>query len=238
MGLDRDTAITWLGHAAFVIDTPGNKRLIIDPWLTENPSCPEDRKDVGRVDAVLVTHGHFDHSGDAVGVANASSCPILGTVELCAGLEGRGAAQTTGFNLGGTVEAAGVKVTMVKAEHTSSLTGSDGLPVYAGVPVGYVIEVENGFRIYHAGDTGLFGDMTLIGELYRPDLALLPIGDHFTMGPAHAARACRMLGVAHAVPMHFGTFPLLTQSADSFVEAAGAIDGLTIHVLEPGETLR
>ncbi len=237
MGLDKDTAITWLGHAAFVIETPESKRLIIDPWLTESPACPDDWKDAGRVDAVLVTHGHFDHSGDVVDVANSSSCPVLGTVELCSGFEVQGVRNTIGFNLGGTVEVAGVRVTMVKAEHTSSLTGDNG-PIYAGVPVGYVIEMNNGFKVYHAGDTGLFGDMTLIGELYRPDLALLPIGDHYTMGPLHAARACRMLGVEHAIPMHFGTFSALTQSADSFVEAAGGIDGLTVHVLRPGETLK
>ncbi len=236
MSLDHDTRITWLGHAAFLIVTPGGKRFIVDPWLTENPACPDDMKDVGRVDAILVTHGHFDHSGDAVGLAQASSCPVLGTVELCTLLGLRGVQDTIGFNLGGTVTVAGVKVTMVKAEHTSSLDGESG-PVYAGVPVGYVIELENRFKIYHAGDTGLFGDMTLIGELYEPDLALLPIGDHYTMGPLHGARACRMLGVSHAVPMHFGTFPALVQSADSFVEATGEIDGLTVHVLEPGETL-
>ena len=236
MEIDRDTAITWLGHATFVIETPENKRLIIDPWLTENPACPSDLKDVGHADAVLVTHGHFDHSADAVDVANSSSCPVLGTVELCAGLTSQGASNTIGFNLGGTVKVAGVTVTMVKAEHTSSFSGENG-PVYAGVPVGYVIEVENGFKIYHAGDTGLFGDMTLIGELYRPDLALLPIGDYYTMGPLHAARACRMLGVRHVVPMHFGTFPALMQSADSFVDAAGDIDGLAVHVLKPGEVL-
>ena len=237
MGLGRDTSITWLGHATFVLESPNGKRLIIDPWINGNPAFPDGAKHVGRVDAILVTHGHADHSSDAIEVANASSSPVLGTVELCEVLEGQGLLKTIGFNLGGTVEVVGVKVTMVKAEHTSSSAGSGG-PIYAGVPVGYIVELENGFTVYHAGDTGLFGDMTLIGELYRPDLALLPIGGHYTMGPLHAARACRMLGIDHVVPMHFATFPVLAQSADRFVQAAAAIDGLTVHVLEPGETLR
>jgi len=236
MALGRQTTFTWLGHATFLIGTPGGKTLILDPWLRDNPACPERFKNPGPVDAVLITHGHFDHVGDAVEVAARGDPPVIGAFELCAWLEGRGVRNTVGMNLGGATEVAGLRVHMVRADHGSGIATDSGM-VYGGPAAGYVIEMENGFKVYCAGDTALFGDMTLIGELYSPDLAILPIGGLYTMDALQAARACRMLGVEHVIPAHYKTFPALTQSADQLIEAVREVKRLKVHVLAPGQTL-
>ena len=198
--------LTWLGHAAFRFDLPSGQRIYVDPWLTGNPSCPADELEPDRVDAILVTHGHDDHSGDAVRLARAFACPLIAQVEL-RGLfaEEIGADMGQSLNKGGGTELLGSRVTLTHANHSSSYAGS-----YAGESCGYVVETPGEPTLYFAGDTNVFGDMALIGELYAPDLALLPIGDFYTMGPREAAKACELLGVPRVIPMHWGTFPVLS----------------------------
>ena len=234
----NDIAITWLGHAAFSITTTEGKVVLIDPFLSGNPACPDELREPQTVDVILITHGHGDHLGDAVPIAlRTQPAAVITTADIANWLEKQGVGNIVGMNKGGTVRAAGLAVMMVHAEHTSTITDGETL-VPAGESVGYVITFSNGVRLYAAGDTALFGDMALIGRRYRPDIAILPIGDHYTMGPDDAAEACRMLGVKQVIPCHYGTFPLLTGTPAALRAAAGDIDGLEICELAPGETLR
>ncbi len=230
-------SITWLGHAAFSITTPDNKVVLVDPFLEGNPACPENLKKPDNVDAILITHGHGDHLGDVVSIARrAEPEAVVTTADIAHWLGQQGVENVVGMNKGGTIHAADLAVMMVHAEHTSTIMDGDTL-VPAGESVGYVVTFSNGLKLYAAGDTALFGDMALIGRRYRPDVALLPIGDHFTMGPDDAAEACRLLGVKRVIPCHYGTFPLLTGTPDAFTAAARDISGLEITVLQPGETI-
>ena len=234
----NDIAITWLGHAAFSIVTPENKVVLIDPFLTGNPACPEDLRDPETVDVILITHGHGDHLGDAVPIARRARPEAVVTMaDMSHWREKQGVANIVGMNKGGTIHTAGLAVMMVHAEHTSTIMDGDTL-IPAGESVGYVVTFSSGLKLYAAGDTALFGDMALIGRRYRPDAALLPIGDHFTMGPDDAAEACRLLGVKRVIPCHYGTFPLLTGKPEAFQAAARDIGNLEICALRPGETLR
>jgi len=235
--LGHDTAITWLGHATIEIQTPGGKRVLLDPWLDGNPACPEDQRTRDACDILAVTHGHFDHIHDAIPVAKQHTPQVVGIPELLHWLESKGVENTNGFNKGGTQTVDGVGFTMTHAVHSCGITDGDQI-IYGGEACGYVVTMENGFRIYFAGDTALFGDMQLIGELWSPELAILPIGDHFTMDPRQAAYALRMTGAKHVVPAHFGTFPLLTGTPDMLRQEASDIAGLQVFELSPGETLR
>lgn len=227
-------AITWLGHATFLVRTPGGKMLLFDPWLTDNPSCPDAYRKPPKADVILASHGHFDHITDLVRCARESGATVVGIFELCDWLGRKGIQNVSPMNKGGSQEVAGLRITMTDARHSSGFV-DNGQMVYLGEPAGYVVRLEDGRAIYYAGDTCLFGDMRLIGELYRPTIAFLPIGDRFTMDPAAAARACEMLGVAQVVPMHWGTFPLLTGTPD---ELRRLVEPKGIQVLElrPGET--
>ncbi len=224
--------ITWYGHSAFSI-SGGGVSLLTDPFLTGNPKAPWDLDVLPRPDAVLVTHDHGDHTGDAVAVCRASGA-------LCACVVGTGAKLAEqglppeqlpagiGFNIGGTIEIKGARITMTQAFHTSD----------SGVAVGYVVTLPGGFTFYHAGDTGLFGDMALIGSLYAPDLALLPCGGFFTMDGRQAAEACRLLGVRTVIPMHWGTFPVLAQDTTEFTtHLARVVPECRAVTLQPGETV-
>jgi len=226
-------SITWLGHATFIITTPGGKRIVTDPWLEGNPMCPPDRKRIDAADLILLTHGHSDHSSDVVNVARATNAPVVCVHELSLWLERKGLKSVVGMGVGGTITAAGLEVSMVPALHTSSVVEQDTI-VYLGVATGFVVRLENGQAFYFAGDTALFGDMRLIGEIHKPDVAFLPIGDHYTMGPETAARACEMLGVRQVVPMHYGTFPVLTGTPDRLKKLVEP-RGVDVLVLKPGQ---
>jgi L-ascorbate metabolism protein UlaG (beta-lactamase superfamily) len=200
------TEATWWGHAAWVIQTPGGARIAIDPWL-KNPKAPKDAAWPDRLDAILITHGHIDHVGDAQELAQKTGAPIYGPAELMNLLGGD---KNVGGNVGGTFRVKDATIHMVEAVHSSSYGKDPKAPAqYAGSPLGYVIEIENGPTLYHAGDTGVFSSMQLIGEQYKLTVALLPIGGNYTMGPTDAAVASRLLKVKTVVPMHYGTFPLL-----------------------------
>lgn len=227
-------SITWIGHGTFLLISPGGKRVLIDPWLTENPSCPEQFKKIEKADIILVTHAHFDHIGDLVSVGRTTGATIVGIFELCAWLQNKGLQNVSPMNKGGTQNVAGIGITMVYADHSSGFV-DEGRMIYMGESAGYVLRFENGLTAYFAGDTALFGDMRLIGELYAPEIAFLPIGDHFTMGPDAAARACELLRVRQVVPMHYGTFPLLTGTPGRLRELVGP-KGVTVLELRPGET--
>ncbi len=236
MGLGAGARFTWLGHATFLVETPGKKTLLVDPWLEGNPSCPKNLKAPAHVDALLVTHGHFDHLGEAPALAKKHRCPVVSNYEIACWLRSKGVETTVEMNKGGTVEVAGVRVTMVSADHSCGITDGDRI-VYGGEPAGFVVTLENGFRFYHAGDTNVFGDMKLIGELYKPDLAMLPVGDLYTMGPREAALAVKLLGVRRVVPMHFGTFPPLTGKPAELKSLCASMKGVEILELAPGESL-
>jgi L-ascorbate metabolism protein UlaG (beta-lactamase superfamily) len=226
-------AITWLGHATFLLRTPGGKRVLLDPWLTGNPSCPEAMKKPPKVDLILVSHGHFDHIGDLLVCARDSGAPIVGVFELCDWLDRKGIQHTSPMNKGGSQPIAGLRVTMTDARHSSGYV-DNGQMIYMGEPAGYVVTLEDGRSIYYSGDTCLFGDMRLIGEMYKPEIAFLPIGDRFTMDPAAAAKACEFLGVKQVVPMHWGTFPLLTGTPADLRKLVPR--GVEVLDLKPGET--
>jgi L-ascorbate metabolism protein UlaG (beta-lactamase superfamily) len=243
MGLPTDTTITWYGHAVVEIQTPGGKTVLIDPWFG-NPRSPKSADAVDACDLLLVTHGHFDHMGDAVAIASrlrpAWPCIHEMSLWLARRLPG-GADAVVGFNKGGTVEAAGLRVTMVGADHSAGDWDPSGeTTLYLGEPAGFVIELENGYRIYHAGDTQPFGDMALIRELHRPDLAMLPIGGHFTMPPSGAAVAVGLLGVKDVLPLHWGTFPILAGTPDQLRSelSAHGLGDVVVHSPKPGSPLR
>jgi L-ascorbate metabolism protein UlaG (beta-lactamase superfamily) len=227
-----DSTLTWLGHAAFRIDTASGKRIYVDPFLSGNPKCPADEQEPERADIVAVTHAHGDHVGDAVAIAKQHGATVVAQVELAAWLGKQGVAEDKliGFNKGGTVDVGGVKLTLTHAFHSSSMP--DGS--YGGEAAGYVIELDDGAKLYFAGDTCVFGDMQLIGRIYEPDLAIIPIGDHYTMGPREAAVALELIGVKRCVPSHWGTFGLLTGTPQRLQEL---VPHVTVEQLEPGDSV-
>jgi L-ascorbate metabolism protein UlaG (beta-lactamase superfamily) len=229
-----DVALTWLGHAAFRFDTPSGKRVYVDPWL-ENPKIPDAEKEPERVDLIALTHGHDDHVGNTIDLAQKFGPQIVAPVELSDWLWTKKVAEDSlnDPNKGGTVDVEGVKVTLTDANHSSSTFDDDHF-VYLGEPVGLVFEVENGTKLYFAGDTNVFGDMQLIRRLYEPDVAILPIGGHYTMDPREAAVALEFLGVERCVPCHYGTFPKLAGTPDELRALAPNVEVLSP---EPGETI-
>jgi L-ascorbate metabolism protein UlaG (beta-lactamase superfamily) len=240
MSLGNGVKLTWIGHASFILDTPGGKRALIDPWMTGNPVAPDSLQDPGDIDLILLSHGHSDHTGDVIRLAKEKSpAAVMCMIELGDYLGSKGVENIIGGNKGGTLSAEGVSVTLTHAFHSSSYGEEDGTIVYTGEPAGLIITLENGYRIYFAGDTTVFGDMALIGELYRPDLAMLPIGDFFTMGPMEAAKAVELLGVKHVLGMHYGTFPLLTGTPQALRDelAKRGLTDVEVEELQPGETL-
>ena len=228
-----DTTLTWLGHAAFRVDTAAGKRIYIDPFLNGNPTCPENEQTPERVDAIALTHGHGDHVGDTVELAKRHGCTVVALVELSGWLGKQGVDETKlpAPNKGGTVDVDGVKLTLTNAFHSGS--APDG--TYGGEPSGIVLETENGTTFYFAGDTCVFGDMQLIGRIYEPDVAILPIGDHYTMGPREAAVPVELIGAKRCVPCHWGTFPVLTGTPDELEKLAPS--GVTIERVAPGESV-
>jgi len=225
--------LTWLGHATFRIETPDGKILIVDPWVMGNPMCPEKEKSVKHVDVMLCTHGHFDHIGDAVEIAKQHNPIVIAIPELAHWLGKKGVKQVSNMNKGGTQTVGDIKVTMVHADHSCGITDGDQI-VYGGEACGYVIEFCNGIKIYHAGDTNVFGDMAIIRELYAPDIAMIPIGDHYTTSPREASYACNLLKAKTVIPMHFGTFPMLTGRPN---ELQKLVPGTEIVEMKPGVTL-
>jgi L-ascorbate metabolism protein UlaG (beta-lactamase superfamily) len=227
---DQNGTFTWYGHSAVELRTPGGKVIVFDPWFG-NPTSPRPVSDVSECDLMLVSHGHFDHIGssprevanaDALTIARATRPAWVCIHELSLWLETQLAdagVEIIGMNKGGTVETRGLKVTMVHADHSAGdwSDAGDG-PLYLGEPVGFVVELENGVRVLFAGDTDVFGDMKLIADLHRPQIAFLPIGGHYTMGPAGAARAAELLGVRAVVPIHYGTFPILAGTPEQLRE--------------------
>ncbi len=199
--------LTWLGHSAFQVLSPAGKVVLIDPWL-ENPQAPPGAKEISHVDLILITHGHSDHLGNAVEIAKRTDATVLGIFELYLYLNSAGVSKAQAINKGGSVTVDGITVKMVDAKHSSGID-SGGSVFPGGEAAGYVVEFENGKRLYHAGDTSLFMDMKLIGQLEKPDIALLPIGGLYTMGPREAAKACELVNPKRIIGMHYGTFPAL-----------------------------
>jgi L-ascorbate metabolism protein UlaG (beta-lactamase superfamily) len=226
--------VTWLGHAAVRIRADDGTTVLIDPWLAGNPTCPEPEHTQARVDAIFLTHGHFDHVGDTLDIARTTGAQVHAIHEIALWLESSGVENAIGSNKGGTVESVGgIKASLTTAIHSSGISGDQGV-IPGGEAGGWVLEFPGGPTIYHAGDTMVFGDMALIGEIWRPDIAFLPIGGWYTMGPAQAAMAGRKLESATVVPIHYGTFPILTGTPTDLAEAAsGAVEVATLEIGVP-----
>lgn len=230
-------SITWLGHSAFRLVLANGCVIYIDPWLRGNPSCPDSEKEPKRCDIVLVTHGHFDHVGDCVDLVKRFQPVVLANYDLCNVLEKQsGGGKFEGMNTGGSLEVQGVRVSLTRAYHSSGVDSPDG-PAYGGSPNGVVVAADGLGTVYHAGDTDVFTDMTLIAHLYEPKIAILPIGDRFTMGAKGAALAASLLNPTAILPCHYQTFPLLAQSADEFRMALSPALRKRLHAPRPGESL-
>ncbi|TMF68496.1 MAG: metal-dependent hydrolase [Chloroflexi bacterium] len=236
MALNPDVSFTWVGHGTWKVRSAKGKEILIDPWVMNNPAAPEMLKTVDKCDLMLITHGHFDHIHDALEIARKTKSTIVCNHEISVWLGSKGldGEKIVGGNQGGTIEAEGIKVTLVHAEHSCGIT-EDGHLIYGGEACGLVIEFENGFTIYFAGDTDVFGDMALIAQLSKFDVAFLPIGDFYTMGPERAAKAVELLGVKTVVPMHFATFPVLTGRPNQLQELVGP--GVKVLDIKPGDTV-
>jgi L-ascorbate metabolism protein UlaG (beta-lactamase superfamily) len=230
----KGTRITWLGHATVLVETPSGTKILIDPFIAHNPKYPKHFTLPSKIDYILLTHGHGDHSSDTVPVASQHDSTVVAIYELASYVAAKGVARTIGMNLGGTVQLADVAATMVEAKHSAGAEDESGTH-YVGVAVGYVLTIADGPVLYHAGDTAVFGDMKLIRELYKPEIAMLPIGGHFTMGPKEAALATRLLEPKQVLPLHFGTFPQLTGTPAELA----ALVGYRVEVVQwkPGETI-
>ncbi len=230
--MPREVGVTWLGHAAFKITSINGKVILIDPWITDNPSCPIKVEDLDGVDLILVTHDHFDHVGSTKEIVEKKGGVVVANVETAMKLKDQGIPEKNilyegyGLNIGGSVDIDGIKITMVEATHSTA----------SGAPCGYVVKLEDGTTIYHAGDTGIFYGMELIGRMYPLDLALVPIGSTFTMDPYQAAWSLKLLNPKKAIPMHYKTFPIIEQTPDNFLRLAREIaPKVEVIVLKPGE---
>ena len=227
--------ITWLGHATVLVQTAKGTNILIDPFIADNPRYPKDFKLPSKIHFVLLTHGHGDHISDVVPVAEKHDSTVVAIYELADYVSRQGVEKTIGMNLGGTVQLEEVAASMVEAKHSSGAQDKHGTH-YVGIAAGYVLTIPDSPVVYHAGDTAVFGDMKLIGEFYHPEVALLPIGGHFTMGPKEAALASRFLGAKTVLPLHFGTFPPLKGTPG---ELATLIDaGVRVVQWSPGETFQ
>ncbi|MBX5483214.1 MAG: metal-dependent hydrolase [Myxococcaceae bacterium] len=230
------TTATWWGHAAWIIETPGGARIAIDPWL-KNPNAPKDAKWPDQLDAILVSHGHFDHVGDAVELAKKTGAPIYGSFELV-NLLNANPEKDVGANIGGTFQIKDVTLHIVEAAHSSGFGDPKTGLKYGGPATGFVLEIAKGPTLYHAGDTGVFATMEYIQQQFHPTVAMLPIGGHFTMDPAGAALAEKILKAKTLVPMHYGTFPLLTGTPDQLkAELKKARLSAKVVAPKPGESI-
>ena len=223
--------LTWLGHAAFRMDTPGGKRVYVDPFLSGNPKCHESEVEPERVDLILLTHGHDDHVGDTIALYEKFKPRVIAPVELRWWLEAQGVEGASGNdpNKGGTVDADGISVTITDANHSSSIADR-----YMGEPTGLIVKLEDGYTLYFAGDTNVFGDMAIIRRLYEPRLAVLPIGDLFTMGPDDALEAVKLLKPRRVAPSHYNTWPPIAQDAAAWAERVRAETAAEPLVVTPG----
>jgi L-ascorbate metabolism protein UlaG (beta-lactamase superfamily) len=230
----KGTRVTWLGHATVLVQTSKGTNILIDPFIKQNPKYPKDFVLPEKIHYILLTHGHDDHIADVVPVAAEHGSTVVAIYELANWVAAKGVGSTIGMNLGGTAKLGDVAATMVEAKHSSAVQDERGSH-YAGVAAGFVLTIADGPVLYHAGDTAVFGDMKLIGELYRPEVAMLPIGGHYTMGPKEAALAVRLLGAETILPIHFGTMPQLKGAP----EELAALVGSNVQVVRwaPGESV-
>jgi L-ascorbate metabolism protein UlaG (beta-lactamase superfamily) len=239
--IGKGVTITWVGHGTFHLTTPEGAGILIDPWVDTNPVCPEPLKARVRenLTAIFLTHGHGDHTGEIGAIAAATGCQVVCQYDLVPYLEGKGISgdKLVGFNKGGSVNVAGVHATMTNAHHSSS-SHENGQIIGLGTAAGYVLRFSNGFCVYDTGDTSVTMDMQIIGDLYRPDVTILPIGDHFTMDPRQAAYALKLIRSPFAIPSHFGTFPILSGTPDALVAACKEFGVDTqVIALKPGESV-
>ena len=229
--------ITYLGHSTFRFRSVEGKVVLVDPWVMNNPACPDELKSFDKIDIMAVTHAHFDHIGDAVEIGKKHNPRVVGIYETCVWLNSKGIEKIMPMNKGGSQTVDGIGFTMVHADHSCGIQDDDGKIIYGGEAVGYVIEFENGFKVYHAGDTAVFSDMKLISEIYKPDLIMIPIGDLFTMSPVEAAYACRFMNPKYVIPMHYATFPALKGTPDQLRDLTKDKHEMKIIALKPGESL-
>ncbi len=234
MSKNLGVSITWLGHGTVLYRSSKGKTILVDAWVDGNPACPAPAKSLPPIDLVLITHGHSDHTDDLIAIAKKHNPDIVCIHEIAQLFGSKGVQKLHGMNKGGTQELHGIRVTMVHAIHSSTIPDGDRV-VQAGEAAGFVLEFENGTRLYHAGDTAVFSDMKLIGEIYRPTIAALPIGDLYTMSPLEASVAAKMLGVKTVLPIHHSTFPALTGTPDALREHLKG-SGIEVLALKPGET--
>lgn len=234
MSLSQGTKITWLGHATVLVQSAKGTTILIDPFIEHNPRYPKTFKLPEKIDYILLTHGHGDHISDVVPVASKHGSTVVAIYELASYVEGKGVKKTIGMNLGGTVQLGDVAAIMVEARHSAGAQDDQGTH-YVGVAAGFVLTIENGPVLYHAGDTTVFSDMQLIRELYKPEIAMLPIGGHFTMGPKEAALAVRYLAPRKVLPLHFGTFPPLTGTPEELAKLLG--NAVEVVQWSPGDSI-
>ncbi len=224
--------VMWYGHSAFLIESPSGKRILIDPWL-DNPKAPAGAKEISHVDLILVTHGHSDHVGNTVEIARRTNANVVCIFELSIYFQNLGVQSVQGMNKGGSVIVEGIRITMTDAKHSSDID-ANGSVTPGGEAAGFVVQLENGYTFYHAGDTALFGDMKYIAELYKPKAAFLPIGGLYTMSPREASIACKLLKPQRTVGMHYGTFPVLSGTPGELKKYLPGALKRTVLELEPG----